>query len=89
LARALAKKAPILILDEATAHLDMLSEQRIRAHLQRLKKNRIIIIITHRLSTVSHADTIIVLNSKGVEATGKHAALLKKSPTYRRLWRAQ
>jgi ATP-binding cassette subfamily B protein len=89
LARALAKRAPILVLDEATAHLDTVSEQRIRAHLNRLKKNRIVIIITHRLSTVSHADRIFVLRDGRVEAAGKHAELLRKSRTYQRLWRAQ
>lgn len=89
LARALAKRAPILVLDEATAHLDTVSEQRIRAHLNRLKKNRIVIIITHRLSTVSHADRIFVLRDGRVEAAGKHAELLRKSRTYQKLWRAQ
>lgn len=89
LARALAKRAPILVLDEATAHLDTISEQRIRSHLTQLKKNRIVIIITHRLSTVSHADQILVLRNGSVEAIGKHTQLLKKSTTYRKLWRAQ
>ncbi len=89
LARALAKRAPILVLDEATAHLDTISEQRIRSHLGELKKNRIVIIITHRLSTVSHADQILVLRNGAVEATGKHAQLLKKSKTYKKLWLAQ
>lgn len=54
-----------------------------------LKKNRIVIIITHRLSTVSHADRIFVLRDGRVEAAGKHAELLRKSRTYQRLWRAQ
>lgn len=89
LARALARGAPILVLDEATAHLDTLSEQRIRGHLKRLKKNRIVIIITHRLTTVTHADEILVLKQGGIEARGNHRTLLAKSPMYRRLWRAQ
>jgi len=89
LARALARGAPILVLDEATAHLDTLSEQRIRGHLKELKKNRIVIIITHRLTTVTHADEILVLKQGGIEARGNHRSLLVKSPTYRRLWRAQ
>jgi ATP-binding cassette subfamily B protein len=89
LARALAKRAPILVLDEATAHLDTISEQRIRSHLSELKKGRIVIIITHRLSTVSHADQILVLQNGAVEALGKHAQLLKKSKTYKKLWLAQ
>lgn len=89
LARALARGAPILVLDEATAHLDTLSEQRIRRHLKQLKKNRIVIIITHRLTTVTHADEILVLKKGGIEARGNHRTLLAKSPTYRRLWRAQ
>lgn len=89
LARALARSAPILVLDEATAHLDTISEQRIRGHLARLKKNRIVIIITHRLSTVTHADEILVLKEGAIESKGNHATLLAKSPTYRKLWRAQ
>ncbi len=89
LARALARRAPILVLDEATAHLDTLSEQRIRTHLKRLKKNRIVIIITHRLTTVTHADEILVLKHGGIEARGNHRSLLAKSATYRALWRAQ
>lgn len=89
LARAIARRAPILVLDEATAHLDTLSEQRIRQHLKRLKKNRIVIIITHRLTTVTHADEILVLKQGGIEARGNHRTLLARSPTYRKLWRAQ
>ncbi len=89
LARALARRAPILVLDEATAHLDTISEQRIRSHLRALSRKRVVILITHRLSTVSHADSIIVLGNGGIEATGSHAQLLKKSLTYRRLWQAQ
>ena len=89
LARALARKAPILVLDEATAHLDSISEQRIRSHLRALSRKRIILLITHRLSTVAHADAIIVLGNGGIEAIGGHSALLKKSKTYRALWRAQ
>ncbi|MFO1471159.1 MAG: ABC transporter ATP-binding protein [Turneriella sp.] len=89
LARAIARRAPILVLDEATAHLDTLSEQRIRQHLKRLKKNRIVIIITHRLTTVTHADEILVLKKGGIEARGNHRTLLARSPTYRKLWRAQ
>ncbi|MBX3720400.1 MAG: hypothetical protein KF713_01050 [Turneriella sp.] len=77
------------MLDEATAHLDTISEQRIRSHLSELKKNRIVIIITHRLSTVSHADQILVLRQGAVEAIGKHAQLLRKSKTYKKLWLAQ
>ncbi|MBS0617818.1 MAG: ABC transporter ATP-binding protein [Spirochaetes bacterium] len=89
LARALAKNSPILVLDEATAHLDTLSEQRIRRRLAALKRHRIVILITHRLSTVSHADEILVFKNKHLEAIGVHKTLLQKSPTYRRLWRAQ
>ncbi len=89
LARALVKGAPVLVLDEATAHLDALSEQKIRRQLDRLKKNRIVIMITHRLSTVTHADQIIVLSGGSVEAIGKHRDLLRRSTTYKKLWRAR
>ncbi|MBL8032476.1 MAG: ABC transporter ATP-binding protein [Leptospiraceae bacterium] len=89
LARAIVRKSPVLILDEATAHLDTISEQKIRSHLGRLKRGRIVIIITHRLSTVTHADQIIVMGKGGIEATGSHRTLLKRSRTYAKLWRAQ
>lgn len=89
LARALVKGAPVLVLDEATAHLDTLSEQKIRRQLALLKKNRVVIVITHRLSTVTHADQIIVLSRGSVEAIGKHRDLLHRSRTYKKLWRAQ
>ncbi|HNL10673.1 MAG TPA: ABC transporter ATP-binding protein [Turneriella sp.] len=89
LARALVKGAPVLVLDEATAHLDSLSEQKIRVQLDKLKKNRVVIMITHRLSTVTHADEIIVLNGGSVEAIGTHRDLLRRSRTYKRLWSAQ
>lgn len=89
LARALARRSPILVLDEATAHLDTISEQRIRSHLRALSRKRVVILITHRLSTVAHADAIIVLGNGGIEAMGSHRELLRKSNTYRRLWQAQ
>jgi len=89
LARALVKGAPVLVLDEATAHLDSLSEQKIRDQLDKLKKNRVVIMITHRLSTVKHADQIIVMSGGSVEAIGNHRDLLRRSRTYQRLWRAQ
>ena len=78
-----------VVLDEATAHLDTISEQRIRSHLRALSRKRVVILITHRLSTVAHADAIIVLGNGGIEAMGGHRELLRKSETYRRLWQAQ
>jgi len=90
LARALLRGAPILVLDEATAHLDSLSERRIRRNLNQIKRGRIVIIVTHRLSTVSHADEIFVLGKNGgVAARGSHKQLLRSSAAYRRLWLAQ
>ncbi|MDP9248996.1 MAG: ABC transporter ATP-binding protein, partial [bacterium] len=74
-----------LILDEATSHLDTESEQIITRATDALIKNRTSLIIAHRLSTVIHADKILVFNNGTIEAEGKHAELLKTSPTYARL----
>ncbi len=85
IARAVLRDPRILILDEATSHLDTESEQLITKATDALVKNRTSLIIAHRLSTVIHADKIIVFNSGTIEATGTHAELLRSSPTYAKL----
>lgn len=89
IARAILRDPTILILDEATSHLDTESERLIQKATNVLIKNRTSFIIAHRLSTVLHADVILVFKGGGIEAAGKHAELLKKSPTYRKLYSLQ
>lgn len=85
IARALLKNPPVLILDEATSALDSESEQLVQVALERLLQNRTALVIAHRLSTVQHADEIIVLEAGAIVERGTHAALMKKSGTYRKL----
>ncbi len=89
IARALLKNAPILILDEATSALDSESERLVQDALQRLMRDRTVIVIAHRLSTVEHADQIVVLDRGGVVERGTHAALLARNGSYAALHRLQ
>ncbi len=85
IARALLKDAPILILDEATSHLDTESEQLVQHALQNLMNHRTVIVIAHRLSTIRRADKIVVLDRGRVAETGTHEELLNKGGIYRHL----
>ena len=85
IARAFLKDAPFLILDEATSHLDALSEHTVHKALNLLKTNRTTIIIAHRLSTIRDADRIIVLHEGRMVETGTHRELLQKTGLYRQL----
>jgi subfamily B ATP-binding cassette protein MsbA len=89
IARALLKDAPILILDEATSHLDTESERLVQVALQRLMEHRTVIVIAHRLSTVRRADKIIVLDRGKIAESGKHDDLLAQGGIYRRLYELQ
>jgi ATP-binding cassette subfamily C protein CydCD len=89
IARAFLKDAPILILDEATSHLDAVSEAAVRAALTRLEQNRTTLVIAHRLSTVRNADTIVVLDGGRPVESGPHAELLARRGLYARLISAQ
>jgi ABC-type multidrug transport system fused ATPase/permease subunit len=89
IARAFLKDAPVLILDEATSHLDAVSEATVRAALDRLKQERTTLVIAHRLSTVRGADTIVVLDHGRVAEAGAHAELLARRGLYARLISAQ
>src|SRR5215218_392163 len=85
IARAFLKDAPILVLDEATSHLDAVNEQAVRRALDLLQSDRTTIVIAHRLSTVRDADLIVVLDAGRVAETGTHASLLARNGLYARL----
>lgn len=78
LARAILRNAPILLLDEATSALDNESEKAIQKSLEKFMKNRTVLVIAHRLSTVRDADQIIVLDEGGIAEQGTHEELMKK-----------
>lgn len=85
IARAFLKDAPLLILDEATSHLDTISETAVRTALDALMTDRTTIIVAHRLSTIRSADLILVLQRGTVIEAGTHAALLARGGVYARL----
>ena len=87
IARALYKDAPILILDEATSALDAESERAVQEALQVLMKNRTTLVIAHRLSTVEHADRIVVMEAGMIIEIGSHAKLLADNGFYAKLYR--
>jgi len=89
IARALLKNAPILILDEATSALDTESERQVQAALATLMENRTTLVIAHRLSTVEHADRILVLEHGQIVESGTHAELLGAGGYYANLTRMQ
>ncbi|MBX9668174.1 MAG: ABC transporter ATP-binding protein/permease [Candidatus Obscuribacterales bacterium] len=89
IARAILKDAPILILDEATSSLDNESEAIVQEALNNLMKGRTVIVIAHRLSTVRHADEILVLDKGSIIESGSHEELAKRDSTYARLLQAQ
>ncbi|HSD97092.1 MAG TPA: ATP-binding cassette domain-containing protein, partial [Sulfuricaulis sp.] len=89
IARALYKNAPILILDEATSSLDTESERLVQAAMQKLMENRTTLVIAHRLSTVEHANRIVVLAQGRVVESGTHRELLAQNGVYAGLYRIQ
>jgi subfamily B ATP-binding cassette protein MsbA len=89
LARALLKDAPILLLDEATASLDTASEKAVQAALEKAEAGRTTLIVAHRLSTITHADEIVVLENGKIAEQGTHRQLLAKKGLYAKLWRLQ
>ena len=86
IARALLKRAPILILDEPTSAVDTLAEAAVFESLRRLRRGRTTFVIAHRLSTIRDATRILVLQDGRITAQGRHEALLATSDLYRRMW---
>jgi ATP-binding cassette subfamily B protein len=89
LARAILKDPPVLVLDEATAAVDNETEAAIQRSLDRLTDDRTTVVIAHRLSTVRHADRIVVMDHGRIVETGVHEDLLARGGAYAALWRVQ
>ena len=89
IARAFVKNAPILILDEATSALDNKSEKIVQQAIDNLMKNRTVLVIAHRLSTVRNADYIAVINNGEIVERGSHEELLAKDGEYAALYKTQ
>lgn len=85
IARAFLKDAPILILDEIASSLDVDNERKIQKSLNKLIKNKTVIIISHRMKSIENADRIVVLKEGSVEDIGSHKELLKSSESYKKL----
>jgi len=88
LARAILKDAPIVVLDEATAFMDPENEEKLNAALDEITKNKTVLVIAHRLSTVKNADKICVIKDGSCIAADKHEKLLEECPEYKKFWDA-
>jgi len=89
IARTLLKNPPVLVFDEATSALDSRTEQAIQAELMRLAQNRTTLLIAHRLSTVVHADQILVMDRGRIIERGTHAELMRANGHYAEMWQIQ
>jgi ATP-binding cassette subfamily B protein len=89
LARAILKNPPVLILDEATAAVDNETEAAIQASLDLITADRTTLVIAHRLSTVRHADRIVVMDQGRIVESGSHEQLIHAGGAYMNLWRVQ
>jgi len=86
IARALLKDAPIVLLDEVTAHVDSVNEEKIRGALQELLRDKTVIMIAHKLTNVQHADQILVLEEGHIIQRGTHQQLVNQEGRYKTLW---
>ena len=89
IARVMLKDAPLLVLDEATASLDSITEQAIQSALDDAMQGKTVVVIAHRLSTIAHLDRILVFSRGQVVEDGDHQTLLAKGGAYAALWSAQ
>jgi len=89
IARAILKDSPILILDEATSSLDSVTEKKIQLGLTNLMQGRTVVVVAHRLSTISHMDRILVFDQGKIVEDGSHDELLLADGHYARLWNMQ
>jgi ATP-binding cassette subfamily B protein len=89
IARALLPEPPILVFDEATSALDPESEAIVQENLAQIARGRTVLMVSHRLSSLTHADQILVFERGQIVNVGKHADLVRKSPVYRTLWAQQ
>ncbi|RHW33338.1 ABC transporter ATP-binding protein [Neobacillus notoginsengisoli] len=89
IARVFLKNPPILILDEATSALDLESEHQIQEALEKLAKDRTTFIVAHRLSTITHADKIVLIEHGRIVETGTHDELMEKQGSYYKLFQVQ
>ncbi|MBL11100.1 MAG: hypothetical protein CL402_11400 [Acidiferrobacteraceae bacterium] len=89
IARALLKNPKVLFFDEATSALDSNTEKEIQDNLKELSKNRTTLIVAHRLSTIVHADQILVLDQGTIIESGTHRALLNFDGKYSAMWKEQ
>ena len=89
IARAILKDCPILILDEATSSLDSVTEKKIQLGLENLMKGRTVVVVAHRLSTISHMDRILVFDQGKIIEDGSHRQLLQRNGHYAHLWNMQ
>lgn len=88
LARAILKNAPVIVLDEATAFMDPENEEKMNAAIAEIVKDKTVIVIAHRLSSIKNADKICVLKAGNVIAEGSHEELSKSCEEYQKLWKA-
>ena len=89
IARAILKKSPIILLDEATSSLDTESEEIVQKAISNLTKNKTTIVIAHRLSTIHNADKIFVMKNGKVVDSGNHSFLIKNCEEYKSLYQKQ